>query len=423
MTFLWLSCDYLLFVTWILIFIYSLLYTINPTTFLKNSIFYVFLIFIFSFFIPPIESTLYFINDNFIYNNFIGILKSFLIFLVLVILIMTLFYIENKTLPIVEYVVLLLISLQGLFIIIIGNDLILTFLGIELQSLCFYILVGFRKNSNLGIEAAFKYFILSSYSNMISLFGVSLIYGFFGTTKLKDIKIIMETSEPNSLLILGVLLLFVAIFFKLAIFLFHYWIGDVYQGALLIVTSIFAIIPKIVYVFFFFKLYLIFFFFIKDVSILIALFSIVFGTLISIYQTSFRRMIAFSSLTHIGYIIMGISLNTIDGFVSSFFYIFFYIIMLIFSFCFVLIFVEKENYIDDLSAFGIIARNHFLTAVLFSTILLSMAGVPFMAGFYSKFYFFLALYSSGNFFLTFFILLISVASSIYYLSLFAFFYL
>jgi NADH-quinone oxidoreductase subunit N len=134
-------------------------------------------------------------------------------------------------------------------------------------------------------------------------------------------------------------------------------------------------------------------------------------------------MIAFSSLTHIGYIIMGISLNTIDGFVSSFFYIFFYIIMLIFSFCFVLIFVEKENYIDDLSAFGIIARNHFLTAVLFSTILLSMAGVPFMAGFYSKFYFFLALYSSGNFFLTFFILLISVASSIYYLSLFAFFYL
>lgn len=198
------------------------MYTINPTTFLKNSIFYVFLIFIFSFFIPPIESTLYFINDNFIYNNFIGILKSFLIFLVLVILIMTLFYIENKTLPIVEYVVLLLISLQGLFIIIIGNDLILTFLGIELQSLCFYILVGFRKNSNLGIEAAFKYFILSSYSNMISLFGVSLIYGFFGTTKLKDIKIIMETSEPNSLLILGVLLLFVAIFFKLAIFLFHY---------------------------------------------------------------------------------------------------------------------------------------------------------------------------------------------------------
>src|SRR5271165_1450168 len=255
---------------------------------------------------------------------------------------------------------------------------------------------------------------------MVTLFGISLIYGFFGTTKLNDIKLLLEVEEPNNILILGVIFLFFGIFFKLAIFLFHYWIGDIYQGALLIVTAFFAIVPKLVYVYFFFKLYIIFYFLIKDVCIFLAVFSILFGTLISIYQTSFRRLIGFSSMTHVGYILLGISLNTIEGFVSSFFYLMFYILLLIFTFSFLLCFVEKHStdevfYVDDLSAFGVIARKNYFMAVMFSTILLSMAGVPFLVGFYSKWYFFIAMYNSTNGVLTLLILLVSVASSVYYI--------
>jgi NADH-quinone oxidoreductase subunit N len=148
-------------------------------------------------------------------------LKLFLIFLVLVIIIIAFFVIETQDFDFVEFVIIMLIALQGLFLIISGNDLLINFLGIELQSLCFYILVGLRKHSNLGIEAAFKYFVLSAYSNLISLFGISFIYGFVGTTKLKEINILLDT-ESNTMLVLGVLFLFVGVFFKLAVFLFHY---------------------------------------------------------------------------------------------------------------------------------------------------------------------------------------------------------
>jgi NADH:ubiquinone oxidoreductase subunit 2 (subunit N) len=143
------------------------------------------------------------------------------------------------------------------------------------------------------------------------------------------------------------------------------------------------------------------------------------------YQVSFRRLLAYSSLTHVGYMVLGISLNTIEGFVSAFFYLFIYIVLLIFTFIFLFCFVEKHStkeifYIDDISAFGIIAKKHYSVAFLFSTILLSMGGVPFFAGFYSKFYFFMALYSSFNFNLLFALLFVSVVSSIYYIRIIRF---
>lgn len=326
-------------------------------------------------------------------------------------------------LPIFEYLILVWTCFFGLLMIIAGNNLFVIFLFLELVNLCIYCLIGLNKNSNLGIESAYKYFVQSSVATIIGFFGISLIYISVGTLNLNELNILMYFNDESWLFILGVYLIISSVFFKLGIFPLHSWIPDVYQGGLLISVIFIAIIPKIAYVVLFFKLFAEFHTIINNYCLFFSILSIFYGSVISLYQTSFKRLLAYGSMVHMGLIIYSISIFTIQSITAAFFYLTSYIILMLFTFGFMFFLFEKNNnelyYIDSISQFSNLIGNKLLVFA-FSFILFSMAGLPFFLGFISKWYIFLSLLNNYNFFELFLLLGISVLSASYYIRLIRF---
>jgi NADH-quinone oxidoreductase subunit N len=284
-------------------------------------------------------------------------------------------------------------------------------------------LIGLNKNSNLGIESAYKYFVQSSVATIIGFFGISLIYMSVGTLNLNELSILMMFNDTNWLFILGIYFITSTIFFKLGIFPLHSWIPDVYQGALLISVIFIAILPKIAYVVLFFKLFIEFHSIINNYCLLFSLLSIFYGSVISLYQTNFRRLLAYGSMVHMGLIVYSISLFTVQSIAAAFFYLVSYIILMLFTFSFMFFLFEKKKhelyYLDSISQFNSLIGNKFLV-FSFSLILFSLAGLPFFLGFISKWYIFLSLLNNYNYFELFLLLGISVLSASYYIRLIRF---
>lgn len=323
--------------------------------------------------------------------------------------------------------ILILISILSMLLLLSANDLFVVYLTLEAQSLIFCVLIAAKRYSNLAIEAAIKYFILAAVGSVFFLYGVSLLYSIFDTTNFILIKSQIIDTNLDYQLILAILLVLVAVLFKLAIFPFHYWIGDVYEGASIIITAFISIVPKICMLYLFYKIIL-FTFFVYAIEyeaffIGLAVISMFYGTVMALYQTKLIRVMAYSSVSHMSHLLLALCIGTEEAVFSFLVYLIIYILLSLGVFSMLILFRNKE--LTNLSIINIVDLSYLSNAARWYSViiclwLLSMSGLPPFAGFLGKGYLFLSLIWSSNFLIALVVLLISVLASVFYIRLIRF---
>ena len=328
------------------------------------------------------------------------------------------FIIDNK-LDKFEYPIIILLSILGMFFMVSSNDLILFYLGLELQSLSLYILASIDRDNLRSTESGIKYFVLSALSSGLLLYGCSLLYGFTGSTNFEVIA--SQLNKENEGAVFAMVFILVGLAFKVSAVPFHMWTPDVYEGAPTSITSYFAVVPKVAGLALLIKFMFVPFSNIllewQTIVIFISIASMILGAVAAMIQKNFKRLLAYSSIGHIGYALAGVATGTIPGYQSAIVYISIYVIMNIGAFsCLYLLKKDgqyKEN-ISDLS--GISKKNPFL-AISLLIILFSLAGVPPLGGFFAKFYVFVAVLEKEMYTLAIIGLLTTVMSAFYYLKI------
>ena len=317
----------------------------------------------------------------------------------------------------IEYSILILSSILGMFVMISSNDLIVFYIGLESQSLALYVLASFNRDHVKSSEAGLKYFVLSALSSGLLLYGCSLIYGFSGTTKFYEISNIMNANQYG--LTFGIVFILVGLAFKISAVPFHMWAPDVYEGSPTSVTLFFAVAPKIAALTVFIRfLYVPFLNVIEQwqlIIIFLSVASMVFGAVAAIGQKNLKRLIAYSSIGHMGYALAGLCTGTNEGIQSSVLYITIYLVMNFGFFSCLFMLKRNDKYhenIDDLSG---LSKNHPLIALSLLVILFSLAGIPPLAGFFAKFYIFKAVLQQSMYYLAIIGLLSTVIAAFYYL--------
>ena len=329
-----------------------------------------------------------------------------------------------------EFFTIMMISILSFLLLLNSLDLIAVYLVIELQALCFYILSCFTRKSSFSTEAGLKYFISGAFISGFYLFGCSLIYGCLGTLNLNLINLLLTYSLPNNLsymVLIGILLITITFLFKVSAVPFHFWSPDVYEGAPLSSTIIFSILPKFILFTFLIKWFssLAFFFAtIKYLLLMTGIFSVFLGTFFAIKQKRIKRIVIFSSIAQIGFLLLGLSTNTMEGFASVYFFLTIYLITSILIWSFIALFYsfqKKANkynseilnpmYLSNLSNFF---ENNKLWAILLTFIFYSLAGIPPFIGFLSKLFILYGLIQVKFFFSVVVLIFISIVSIFYY---------
>ena len=362
-------------------------------------------------------SSLYLFNDSY-KLDYLSIFMKFLTLIsgIFVMLSTSKYLIINKIFKI-EYPILLLSSILGMMIMISSNDLIVFYMGLELQSLALYVLAAFNRNNSLSSESGLKYFVLSALSSGLLLYGCSLIYGFSGSTNFDIIS--LSITEVQYGLTLGIVFILVGLSFKVSAVPFHMWAPDVYQGSPTSVTIFFAILPKIAAITVFIRfLYIPFVNMIDQWQIIIIFLSIgsmVFGSVAAIGQKNLKRLMAYSSISHMGFALAGLSVGTNQGIQSAITYISIYLLMNL-SFFSCMFMMKKENlYYENIEDLSGLSKNHPILSLSFLIVLFSLAGIPPLAGFFAKFYIFLAVIENEMYYLAIVGLLSTVVAAFYYL--------
>ena len=317
----------------------------------------------------------------------------------------------------IEYPILILSSILGMMVMISSNDLIVFYMGLELQSLALYVLASFNRDNLLSSESGVKYFVLSALSSGLLLYGCSLIYGFSGSTNFNEISFNIADNQYG--ITFGIVFILVGLAFKISAVPFHMWAPDVYQGSPTTVTLFFAIVPKIAALCVFIRFLYVPFLEIIDqwqmIIIFLSIASMILGAVAAIGQRNIKRLIAYSSISHIGYALAGVSTGTNEGIQSSITYITIYVIMNLAFFSCILMMKKNDKYyetIDDLSG---LSKNHPILSLSMLIILFSLAGIPPLAGFFAKFYIFTAVIERSMYFLAIIGLLSTVVAAFYYL--------
>jgi NADH-quinone oxidoreductase subunit N len=370
----------------------------------------------------PILDTIYVFDYNFVLTPLSKTIKIAIYVIAIIIIILSQTTIVNLKKNVFEFYIFILLFLLALFLMMASNNLLLVLIFLEIQSMIAYTLTGLFSWSNLSKEALIKFYIIGAITAAFMGFGLSIIYSVSGTLNLIELLVWINKDEYilTPYLTIGFFLLWSIILFKLAIVPFHFWIADVYQGAPLIVTLFFATISKIGFLFLFFKLY-----FLLNINFLICLISlsIIYGTIMSLYQINIIRLIAFSSMVNIAFVLISFIIN--DTGEIGFCYIITYSFLNISLFLIQLIFQTKKNNLTliEIIDFSKIMKINFIISLILIITFLSMAGIPPLAGFFIKWYVFNSLIKSGNLLVTFFLMLISIINSIYYIRLVRYVYL
>ena len=326
-------------------------------------------------------------------------------------------YLDNFKISKIEYPILILSSVLGMMVMISSNDLIVFYMGLELQSLALYVLATFNRNNLKSSEAGLKYFVLSALSSGLLLYGCSLIYGFSGSTNFEIIASQLDSNEYA--LTFGIVFILVGLAFKISAVPFHMWAPDVYEGSPTTVTLFFTMVPKIAALTVFIRFLYVPFLELIDqwqmILVFLSIASMLFGAIAAIGQKNIKRLIAYSSIGHIGYALAGIASASNDGIQSSVIYLTIYIVMNLGFFSCLLMLRRNDNYyesIDDLSG---LSKNHPILSFSLLVILFSLAGIPPLAGFFAKFYIFKAVIEQSMYFLAIVGLLSTVIAAFYYL--------
>tara|TARA_Y100000022_G_scaffold58769_1_gene50352 strand:- start:1830 stop:3251 length:1422 start_codon:yes stop_codon:yes gene_type:complete len=363
------------------------------------------------------------INEITLFNGSIIIdyLSSFMKIITLVaaffVLVISSNYLKSIKIFKIEYPILILSSVLGMMIMISSNDLIVFYMGLELQSLALYVLATFNRDQIKSSEAGLKYFVLSALSSGLLLYGCSLIYGFTGSTNFNVIANQLNSNEYA--LTFGIVFILVGLAFKISAVPFHMWAPDVYEGSPTSVTLFFTMVPKIAALTVFIRFLYVPFLNLIDqwqmILVFLSIASMVFGAVAAIGQKNIKRLIAYSSIGHIGYALAGLTTGSNEGIQSSVIYITIYILMNLGLFSCLLMMKRNNVYyeqIDDLSG---LSKNHPLLSLSLLVILFSLAGIPPLAGFFAKFYIFKSVLEQSMFFLAIVGLLSTVIAAFYYL--------
>ena len=326
-------------------------------------------------------------------------------------------YIELTKINKMEYPILILSAILGMMVMISSNDLIVFYMGLELQSLALYVLASFNRENLLSTESGLKYFVLSALSSGLLLYGCSLIYGFTETTNFNEI---LQNSKSGQYgLTFGIVFVLVGLAFKISAVPFHMWAPDVYQGSPTSVTTFFAILPKIAALSVFIRFLYVPFAEMNDqwqmIIVFLSIASMIFGAVAAIGQRNLKRLVAYSSIGHMGYALAGLASGTNQGIQGSISYMAIYLVMnLAFFSCLFMLRRNNEYYenIEDLSG---LSKNHPVLSFSLLIILFSLAGIPPLAGFFAKFYVFMAVIEQQMYFLAIIGLLATVVAAFYYL--------
>ncbi|MAV57062.1 MAG: NADH-quinone oxidoreductase subunit NuoN [Pelagibacteraceae bacterium TMED247] len=356
-------------------------------------------------------------NESFVVDNFSIYSKLLILFSTFFILLISKRYISDIKNRKFEYPIIILLSLLGMFVMVSSNDLILFYLGLELQSLALYILASIDRDNIKSSEAGIKYFVLSALSSGLLLYGCSLLYGFAGSTNFEEIA--LKTKEYNTGIIFGMVFILVGLAFKVSIVPFHMWTPDVYQGSPTSVTSFFSVVPKIAGMAIFIKFMYLPFGQIIDqwqyILVFMSIASMILGAVAAMSQTNLKRLMAYSSIGHMGYALAGIAAGSENGFKSTLVYISIYLVMNVGAFGCILLLKRGGKYIEEINELSGISKNHPLLSLGLLIILFSLAGIPPLAGFFAKFYIFMSVIESEMFTLAIVGLITTVLSAFYYI--------
>jgi NADH-quinone oxidoreductase subunit N len=357
-------------------------------------------------------------SESYVADPLAVLLKLFAFVAIAVALLYSREYLERRGMMRGEYYVLALTSLLGVFVLVSANSLLTVYIGIELMSLSLYAMVAFDRDSGIAAESAMKYFVLGAIASGMLLYGMSLIYGLNGTLNL-DVLAEKATGAPSLGVILGLVFLVVAVAFKFGAVPFHMWVPDVYTGAPTGVTLFLSTVPKFASFALAFRLlahgmgsvgdaW-------QDMLMPLAVLSMVFGNVVAIAQTNLKRMLAYSAIGNVGFILLGFVAGSAEGYEAALYYTVVYVLMTLGSFG-VLVIASRAGYeVEDLAQFKGLSKRDPMLAYVMMALMFSTAGVPPFVGFWAKFNILQALWLTNHLWLIIITVSISVVGAFYYL--------
>ena len=356
-------------------------------------------------------------GGGFIVDDFARFLKILALIGSIATLVLSTEFLSDPSRRIFEYSILVLLSTLGMMVLISAGDLIALYLGLELMSLALYVVAASNRDNAKSTEDGLKYFVLGALSSGMLLYGASLIYGFTGTVNFAGIAAEVKTGSIG--IVFGLVFLLAGLCFKVSAVPFHMWTPDVYEGAPTPVTAFFASAPKVAALAVFTRVTLTAFPGIvaqwQQIVVFVAIASMALGSFAAIGQRNIKRLMAYSSIGHMGFALVGLAAGTAEGAQGVLVYIAIYVAMTLGSFAVILAIKRNGQNFELISDFAGLSRTNPLLAFFFAMLLFSLAGIPPLAGFFAKFYVFVAAIKAGLFTLSVIGVLSSVVGAYYYL--------
>jgi len=364
-------------------------------------------------------------SGTFVLDTMGSTFKVFIMGFAIIALVYTRHYLKAHELLRNEYFILALMSILGMMVMVSGHSLLTLYMGLEIMSLSLYALIASARDRSVAIEAALKYFVLGAIASGLLLYGMSMIYGITGSLDIAQISNFARAStlasQQTLILNFGLVFLVIGVAFKLGAVPFHMWVPDVYQGSPTSVTMFLSTVPKIAAIALLIRLlidglgdlqhYW------SDLLMIIAVLSIALGSLVALMLSNIKRMLAYSTISHIGFVLLGFVTGVVEGYGAAVFYILVYILMSLAAFGSIIVLNKNGFEADQISDYQGLSKHSPWFALIILVVMLSMAGVPPFIGFYSKLFILQQVIAEGYVILAVIAVVFAVISAYYYLQI------
>ncbi|KAB7739288.1 NADH-quinone oxidoreductase subunit NuoN [Parvibaculum sedimenti] len=355
----------------------------------------------------------------FLIDPFTRFIKLLVLLAAALSVIMSVTYIRRENMDRFEFPILIALAALGMIMMVSSNSLIALYLGLELQSLSIYVIAAFNRDSARSSEAGLKYFVLGALSSGMLLYGSSLVYGFTGSVDYPTIAAAISTGHASVGLIFGLVFILAALAFKISAVPFHMWTPDVYEGAPTPVTALMASAPKVAAMALLIRVLFTAFPGItpewKQIIVFVSIASMVLGAFAAIGQRNIKRLMAYSSIGHMGYVLVGVAAGTVEGLRGVLIYLAIYVVMNAGVFCVILAMRRSGEQVESIEDLAGLSRSRPMVSFLLAMLMFSLAGIPPLAGFFAKFYVFMAAIKADLYLLSVIGVLSSVVGAYYYL--------
>ena len=359
-------------------------------------------------------------SDTYIRDALSNVLKIAIFVINIAVLMYSTSYLKARDLFKGEYYVLAVFATLGMSVMVSAHHFLTLYLGLELMSLCLYAMVAMHRDSAVATEAAMKYFILGALASGMLLYGMSIIYGVTGSLSISAVATAIQTGGlDNTVLSFGLVFLVIGVGFKLGAVPFHMWLPDVYEGAPTAMTLFIATTPKLAAFAMMIRLLVeglgdlqMYW---QDMLVMLSVLSVVLGNIVAIAQTNLKRMLAYSTISHVGFILLGIISGTDEGYAGSLFYALTYTLMTLAAFGMIILMSRRGFEAEEIADYKGLSQRHPWFALMMLIVMFSMAGIPPLVGFYAKLAVIKSIVDIGLISVAVLVVVISVIGAFYYL--------